>query len=46
MEFFQNNWFWIILVAFFIWMNASGRGCCGPGKRERDKGEEGKGHQH
>jgi len=21
MEFLQNNWFWIVVLGFFIWMN-------------------------
>ena len=29
MEFLQGNCFWILLVALFIWMRASGRECCG-----------------
>jgi hypothetical protein len=46
MEFLQNNWFWIVLVMFFIWMTASGRGCCEVGKRDGGKGEESQGDQH
>ena len=46
MEFLKTNWFWIALVVFFIWMNVSGRGCCGRGRHGRDKREEGQGHQH
>ena len=46
MDFLQNNWFWIVLVVFFIWMTASGGGCCGAGKRGDGKGEERQGHQH
>ncbi len=46
MEFLQNNWFWIVVVAFFVWMNVSGRGCCGPGRHERGKRDEGESHQH
>jgi len=45
MEFLQNNWFWIVVLGFFIWMNVSGRGCCGPGKHDRNKGEEGQSRQ-
>jgi len=37
MEFLQNNWFWIILAVFFIWMHASGVGCGGSGKHGRGK---------
>jgi hypothetical protein len=40
MEFLQNNWFWIVVLGFFIWMNASGRGCCGPRNHDRGNGEE------
>jgi len=46
MEFLQNNWFWIILAVFFIWMHASGVGCGGTGKHGRVKREEGRDHQH
>ena len=44
MEFLQNNWFWIVVIGLFIWMQVSGRGCCGPAKRERGNREEGQGH--
>jgi hypothetical protein len=30
-EFLQNNWFWIAVFVFFIWMHASGAGCGGHG---------------
>ena len=45
-EFLQNNWFLIVVFVFFIWMNALARGCWGRGKHERDKRNEGEGHQH
>jgi len=46
MEFLQNHWFWIILIGLFVWMHASGGGCCGSGKHGRGKREEGQDHQH
>lgn len=52
-EFLQNNWFWIVVFVFFIWMHSSGMGCGGHGggRRhgggdEKKKPEEGGGHQH
>jgi hypothetical protein len=47
-EFLQNNWFWIVVVSFFIWMHASGMGCGhashddGEEKKKREQGD----HQH
>lgn len=35
-EWLQNNWFWIALVIFFIWMHGSGMGCGGHGGHRRD----------
>jgi len=29
MEFLQNNWIWLIVIGLFVWLQASGRGCCG-----------------
>jgi len=54
MEFLQNNWFWIVVAVFFIWMHSSGMGCGGHSghggdeKREdeKKKREQGGGHQH
>jgi hypothetical protein len=46
MEFLLNNWFWIILAVFLVWMHASGVGCGGSGKHGRVKHEEGRDHQH
>ena len=48
-DFLQNNWFWIVVLVFFIWMHSSGMGCGGHGshgKGDKNKGEEDKGHQH
>lgn len=51
-EFLQNNWFWIVVLVFFIWMHSSGMGCGGHGGHgshgngDKKKGEEDKGHQH
>ncbi|HSM30659.1 MAG TPA: hypothetical protein VK854_08145 [Woeseiaceae bacterium] len=57
-DFLQGNWFWILLIVFFIWMHRSGMGCGGhggghrPGGQETAPGEEKKrlpeegGHQH
>ncbi len=52
-EFLQNNWFWIVVLVFFIWMHSSGMGCGGHGGHgghgggdEKKKREEGGGHQH
>jgi len=45
MEFLQNNWIWIVFIGFFVWMMASGGGCCGSYKRGRGK-PEGESHQH
>ena len=49
-EFLQNNWFWIAVLVFFVWMHASGMGCGGHGghgdKDEKKKREEGGAHQH
>ena len=36
-EFVQNNWFWILVVAVFIGMHSLGFGCCGRGHRFRRK---------
>ena len=30
-EFLQNNWFWLLLIGFFIWVHGSGMGCGGHG---------------
>lgn len=53
MEFLQDNWFWLIVLVFFIWMHASGMGCGGHGGHgghgsgnEKKKYEGGGGHQH
>lgn len=51
MEFLQNNWFWIVVIVFFVWMHSSGMGCGGHGGHggsdEKKKREEGSGgHQH
>ena len=46
-EYLQNNWFWIVVVGFFVWMHASGMGCGSHGSGdERKKREEGGGRQH
>ena len=46
-EFLQSNWFWILLIVFFIWMHASGMGCGGHGGGDgKKKREEGGGNQH
>jgi hypothetical protein len=56
-EFIQNNWFWIVVFGFFIWMHASGMGCGGHGghggHREKDddrdggrRRDTGESHQH
>jgi hypothetical protein len=49
-EFLQNNWFWIAVIVFFIWMHSSGMGCGGHGghggKDKRKRGEEGEEHRH
>ncbi|MDP2603446.1 MAG: DUF2933 domain-containing protein [Deltaproteobacteria bacterium] len=53
-EFLQNNWFWIVVVGFFIWMHSSGMGCGGGhgghgghgDGDEKKKREEGGEHQH
>lgn len=51
-EFLQNNWFWLVLLGFFIWMHASGMGCCGHGGHKHDaddkdgKGVGSDGHHH
>jgi hypothetical protein len=45
-EFLQNNWFWIAVFIFFVWMHASGAGCGGHGGYEKKKREEGSRHQH
>lgn len=29
MEFLQNNWLWLIVIGLLVWLQASGRGCCG-----------------
>jgi hypothetical protein len=48
-DFLQNNWFWIVILGFFIWMHTSGMGCGGHGghgdgdKKKREEGEE---HRH
>jgi len=26
-EFLRNNWFWILLIVFFLWMHRRGGGC-------------------
>lgn len=38
-EFLQNNWFWIVLLVFFIWMHGSGMGCGGHGRHQRHNGD-------
>lgn len=48
-EFLQNNWFWIAVFVFFIWMHASGMSCGGHGEHDKDekkRREEAGGHQH
>ncbi len=51
-EFLQNNWFWIILIVFFVWMHASGMGCGGHGshgdddEKKKREGGSASGHQH
>ena len=27
LEFLRNNWFWIAMAVFFVWMHRSGAGC-------------------
>ena len=29
MEFFERNWFWILLIGAFLWMHFKGHGCGG-----------------
>ena len=29
LEFLRNNWFWIAMAVFFVWMHGSGAGCGG-----------------
>jgi len=41
MEFFQANWFWILLILVFIGMHSFGGGCCGGGHQSRKKEEPG-----
>ena len=41
-EFLQNNWFWIVVVGFFIWMHASGMGCGGLGGHRGHDGRKAK----
>lgn len=50
-DFLQNNWFWIVVFVFFIWMHSSRMGCGGIVDMagtvgDKKKGEEDKGHQH
>jgi hypothetical protein len=45
MEFLQSNWTWIVFIGLFVWMLASGGGCCGSGKHGRGKRED-ESHQH
>lgn len=49
-DFLRNNWIWIALIVFFIWMHGSGMGCGGHGghgdKEASSKPGEGGGHQH
>ena len=50
-EFLLNNWFWIVVLLFFIWMHSSGMGCGGHGGHGKDgkgekRGEKDQGHQH
>ena len=51
-EFIQNNWFWIVVIVFFVWMHSSGMGCGGHGghgsygSEEKNKREEDGRHQH
>jgi hypothetical protein len=40
-----DNWFWIVLIGLFVWMYASGGGCCGSGRHGRGKRED-QSHQH
>lgn len=44
MEFLQSNWVWIVFIGLFVWMMASGGGCCG-GKHGRGKRED-ESHEH
>jgi len=52
-EFFQNNWFWILLLVLFFWMHGSGMRCGGHGGHgdhrrrddDRDRAER-TGHRH
>ena len=50
-EFIQNNWFWIVVIVFFVWMHSSGMGCGGHGghgsrgSEEKNKREEDGRHQ-
>ncbi len=39
----QNNWFWIVVFLFFIWMHSSGMGCGhgSQGDRKRKGGKDG-----
>ena len=39
-EFLQRNWFWILLIVFFVWMHGSGMGCGGHGGGHRHGGQE------
>ena len=32
-EFLQSNWFWIVLIVFFVWIRACGMSCGGHGHR-------------
>ena len=42
MEFLQENWFWIVVAVFFIWMHSSGMGCCGHGSHTGHGGRKNK----
>ncbi len=49
-EFLQNNWFWILLLVFFVWMHGSGLGCGGHGGHRDDeealRRTDSSGHRH
>jgi hypothetical protein len=48
--FLQNNWFWLLLVVFFIWMHRSDMECGGHGghrhRGARERRAEGSRHRH
>jgi hypothetical protein len=41
-DFLQNNWFWIVVLVFFVWMHASGMGCGGHGGHKGHGGRKNK----